>query len=166
MLFSPEKEGVQPIQFSSRKEGVQHMLFSSGERMSIAFAVFIPVSRNLQNQQRTQKRGAPHRQRMGLARPWIKSISEHSLVVVYGWFKGTGSQDFIPPFYGSKDSTQASYEQAKRTFLFSTTCQHYDSVVSNFADTRFREYLRENETFCDTAFACSNGAYIELFYQN
>ena len=70
---------------------------------------------------RTQKRGAPHRQRMGLARPWIKSISEHSLV--YGGLlhdlKGQGHEMFYFHFKAQNTLPRASYEQEKRTFLFS-----------------------------------------------
>ena len=42
-------------------------------------------------------------------------------------------------------------------------------VVVDFADTRFSnfaiEYLRENETVCETIFACSYRAQVESFKQ-
>ena len=40
-------------------------------------------------------------------------------------------------------------------------------VVNDYADTRISnfviEYLRKNERFCETVFACSYGAQVESF---
>ena len=46
-------------------------------------------------------------------------------------------------------------------------CGHRVRVVVDYVDTRFSnfasEYLRENENFCETVFACSYGAQVESF---
>ena len=37
-------------------------------------------------------------------------------------------------------------------------------VVNDYADSHLREYLRENDKFCKTFYACSCGAQVEFFF--
>ena len=66
--------------------------------------------------------------------------------------KGTVSQDFRLLFYGLEEIFD--YNVRKLRVRVSLTMRTQD----------FREYLRENNIFCETVFACSYWAKVDFFF--